>query len=55
MVTCKSRQDYRSSMIDGRVCVEVEPNGKSAAEIAELWAYIATRLAKKDGRRGKAG
>jgi chromosome partitioning protein len=55
MSICKSRQDYRSSMIDGRVCSEVVPNGKSAAEVAELWSYLQTRLEKKETRRGKAG
>ena len=55
MGMCKSRQDYRSSMIDGRVCSEVVPNGKSASEIADLWAYLQTRLEKKEKRRGKAG
>lgn len=53
---CKARQDYRSSMVDGRVCVEVTPNGKSAEEVAELWTYLRTRLAKKgEKRRAKAG
>lgn len=53
---CKSRQDYRSSMIDGRVCAEVVPNGKSAAEIAELWTYIRSRLRKKGSKgNGQAG
>jgi chromosome partitioning protein len=55
MSMCKSRQDYRSSMIDGRVCSEVVPNGKSAAEVADLWTYLQTRLQKKEKRRGKAG
>jgi chromosome partitioning protein len=55
MSMCKSRQDYRSSMIDGRVCSEVVPSGKSAAEVADLWTYLQTRLQKKEKRRGKAG
>lgn len=50
---CKSRNDYKASMIDGRVSSEADPKGKSAAEVAELWAYIQTRLGKKENRRGK--
>ncbi|MNC89553.1 hypothetical protein D3C83_55040 [compost metagenome] len=33
-------------MIDGRTVMEVDPNGKSAREVAELWDYIADRLEK---------
>ena len=33
-------------MIDGRTVMEVDPNGRSAAEVRELWAYIADRLEK---------
>jgi chromosome partitioning protein len=54
LATCKTRQDYRSSMIDGRVVSEVTPKGKSAAEVNELWAYLKSRLEKKERRRGKA-
>ena len=42
-----TRQDYGSSMIKGRVAGEASPKGKSAAEIAELWAYIESRLNKE--------
>jgi chromosome partitioning protein len=42
-----TRQDYRSSMIKGRVAGEASPKGKSAAEIAGLWAYIESRLTKE--------
>jgi chromosome partitioning protein len=33
-------------MIDGRTVMEVDPKGKSAAEVTELWEYIADRLEK---------
>ena len=33
-------------MIDGRTVMEVDPNSKSAREVAELWDYIADRLEK---------
>lgn len=38
------RQDYRSSMIDGRTAGEVDAESKSAAEIAALWRYVALRI-----------
>jgi chromosome partitioning protein len=43
-----ARQDFRSTMIKGRTAGEVFPNGKSAAEISALWAYIETRLNKEE-------
>lgn len=45
-VTLHHRTDYAASMIDGRTVMEIEPNGKSAQEIVELWTYIADRLEK---------
>ena len=45
-VTLHQRTDYAASMIDGRTVMEVDPNGKSAAEVAALWAYISDRLEK---------
>lgn len=41
------RTDFASAMIDGRTVQEVDANGKSASEIAELWNYINTHLRKK--------
>ena len=35
-----------ASMIDGRTVMEVDPKGKSAAEVRELWEYISDRLEK---------
>ncbi|MFZ1991702.1 MAG: ParA family protein, partial [Alphaproteobacteria bacterium] len=34
--------------IDGRTVMETDPEGRSATEIKELWAYIADRLAKSE-------
>jgi chromosome partitioning protein len=45
-VTLHHRTDYAASMIDGRTVMEIEPDGKSAQEIRELWTYIADRLEK---------
>ncbi|MGP1353086.1 MAG: AAA family ATPase [Parasphingopyxis sp.] len=45
-VTLHHRTDFAASMIDGRTVMEIDPNGKSAAEIRELWAYISDRLEK---------
>ena len=33
-------------MIDGRTVMEVDPNGRSAAEVTALWNYISDRLEK---------
>lgn len=33
-------------MIDGRTVMETDPNGRSAREVCDLWAYIADRLEK---------
>jgi chromosome partitioning protein len=49
-VTIHHRTDFASSMIDGRTVTECNPKGKSAQEIAELWTYLATRLAKLEPR-----
>jgi chromosome partitioning protein len=43
-VTIHSRTDFAASMIDGRTTNEIDPTGKSAAEVRELWAYILKRL-----------
>jgi len=41
-----NRQDFVASMIDGRTVQEASPSGRSAAEVAALWLYVAERLAK---------
>lgn len=45
-VAIRTRQDYRSSMIKGKTASEIDGKSKSAAEISELWHYLAGRLAK---------
>lgn len=42
--TIHHRVDFAASMIDGRTVVEVDPEGRSAKEIADLWAYLSGRL-----------
>jgi chromosome partitioning protein len=43
-VTIHHRTDFAASMIDGRTVMEIDPNGKSAKEVTELWSYISDRL-----------
>ncbi|QDK33366.1 MULTISPECIES: ParA family protein [Sphingomonadaceae] len=45
-VTLHQRTDFAASMIDGRTVMEVDPNGRSAQEVAALWNYISDRLEK---------
>lgn len=45
-ITLHQRTDFAASMIDGRTVMEVDPKGKSAAEVATLWTYISERLDK---------
>ena len=45
-VTLYQRTDFASSMIDGRTVQEIQPNGRSACEIVNLWKYISTQLRK---------
>jgi len=42
-----SRVGFAVSMTDGRTAAELEPNSKSAAEIADLWREIAGLLTKE--------
>lgn len=46
--TIHNRTDFAASMIDGRTVMEVEPEGKSAEEIAALWDYLQLRLMRLD-------
>lgn len=41
------RTDYAASMMDGRVAAELDPGGKSAEEIAQLWKHILQSLRKQ--------
>ena len=45
-VTVHHRTDFAASMIDGRTVMEIDPGGRSAKEIVELWDYISDRLEK---------
>lgn len=45
-ITMHHRTDYAASMIDGRTVMEVDPNGRSAEEVRQLWTYINDRLEK---------
>lgn len=45
-VTVHQRTDFAASMIDGRTVMEVNPGGRSAQEIEQLWGYISDRLEK---------
>ena len=45
-VTLHHRTDFAASMIDGRTVMEVDPSGRSAREVTELWDYISDRLEK---------
>lgn len=38
------RVDFAASMIDGRTVQEVDPRGRSASEIAELWKFVKARM-----------
>ncbi len=40
------RTDYAASMIDGRTVMEVDPGGRSAVEVEQLWNFISDRLEK---------
>ena len=45
-VTLHHRTDFAASMIDGRTVMEVDPNGRSAGEVTQLWSYVSDRLEK---------
>ena len=39
-----NRVDYAASMTDGRTVQEIDPKGKGAAEMRDLWKYLAQHL-----------
>ena len=45
-ITLHHRTDFAASMIDGRTVMEVDPEGRSAAEMTALWRYVSDRLEK---------
>ncbi|WP_159993644.1 ParA family protein [Roseomonas sp. 18066] len=46
-VEIHNRVDFAASMTDGRTAGELDPHSASGAEIAQLWTYIADRLARR--------
>ncbi len=38
------RTDYAAAKVDGLTAPEIEPDGRAAQEVRDLWAYVATRL-----------
>jgi chromosome partitioning protein len=48
------RVDYAGSMIDGRTVQETDPNGRSAAEMRELWKFVYARITKSTKARKAA-
>ncbi len=48
-ITLHHRVDFAASMVDGQTIGEIDPKSKSAQEIAELWTYVADRLARIAG------
>ena len=48
------RVDFASSMIDGRTVLEVDPKGRSAAEVRDLWTFLHNRLANSTKTRKTA-
>jgi chromosome partitioning protein len=45
-VTLHNRVDFAASMVDGRTVGEVAAKSQSAKEVADLWVYVQTRLAR---------
>jgi chromosome partitioning protein len=45
------RVDYAGSMTDGRTVLELDPKGRSAAEIRELWTFVHARIHKSTQAR----
>jgi chromosome partitioning protein len=45
-VTLHHRVDFAASMVDGKTIGEIDPKSRSAKEVAELWSYVAGRLAR---------
>lgn len=43
-ITIHNRTEFAASMIDGRTVMEVNPGGRSTAEIEQLWIYVSDRM-----------
>jgi len=53
-VVLHHRTGFAASMIDGRTVMEIPGDERSAAEITQLWTYVAGRLAQLAGGSGSA-
>jgi len=51
-VIVHQRVDFASSMIDGRTVMELPGASRSADEIAQLWAYLQSRLDRRPQYQG---
>jgi chromosome partitioning protein len=49
-VTLHQRIDFAASMVDGRTVGELNPQSRSAEEVASLWKYVVTQLRKSHPR-----
>jgi len=47
------RVDFAASMIDGRTVIEIDPRGRSSAEVIELWGFVKERMKEKTKTRKK--
>ena len=47
------RVDFAASMVDGRTVQESDPKGRSAGEMAELFAFVQARMNEKQKSRKK--
>ena len=47
------RVDFASSAIDGRAVQELDPNGRSAVEIAEIWDFVKDRADTSNAKTKK--
>ncbi len=50
--TIHNRVDFATSMINGKAVMEINPEGKSAAEIAAFWDYLGNRLQRLERDEG---
>jgi chromosome partitioning protein len=48
------RIDYAGSMIDGRTVQEIDPKGRAAAEMAELWEFLKGQMTDSTKARKRA-
>ena len=45
------RVDFAASMIDGRTVLEIDPRGRSSAEVVALWAFVKARINESTKKR----